>query len=147
MKDGTKVTYDRCLLASAGAPREFYVLDSSKISYGLRDRINTMTTLQDFVELDTVLGSDIDQSISREAFVLPHPVEGTISASTVALSNGDLALVEVQAVQTVEAPANPQITQQQTSQLAQSAYKSYVDSLKIGAKITRNTVSEPTTAY
>jgi peptidyl-prolyl cis-trans isomerase D len=92
-------------------------------------------------------GSDIDQSISREAFVLPHPVEGTISASTVALSNGDLALVEVQAVQTVEAPANPQITQQQTSQLAQSAYKSYVDSLKIGAKITRNTVSEPTTAY
>ena len=61
MKDGTKVTYDRCLLASAGAPREFYVLDSSKISYGLRDRINTMTTLQDFVELDTILGSDIDQ--------------------------------------------------------------------------------------
>jgi programmed cell death 8 (apoptosis-inducing factor) len=61
MKDGTKVTYDRCLLASAGAPREFYVLDSSKISYSLRDRINTMTTLQDFVELDNVLASDIDR--------------------------------------------------------------------------------------
>jgi len=61
MKNGNKVTYDRCLLASAGAPREFYVLDSSKISYGLRDRINTMTTLQDFVDLDTILSSDIDK--------------------------------------------------------------------------------------
>ena len=89
--------------------------------------------------------SDLDQSISREAFVLPHPVEGAISASSVALSNGDLALVEVQAVQVTEAEANPQIAQQQTSQLAQSAYKSYVDSLKVGAKITRKTVSEPTT--
>ena len=61
MKNGNKVTYDCCLLASAGAPREFYVLDSSKISYGLRDRINTMTTLQDFVDLDTILSSDIDK--------------------------------------------------------------------------------------
>mgnify|MGYP001211489406 CR=1 FL=1 len=61
MKDGTRVTYDRCLLASAGAPREFYVLDSSKISYGLRDRINTMTSLQDFIELDNVLASDVDR--------------------------------------------------------------------------------------
>ncbi|MCW8863544.1 MAG: SurA N-terminal domain-containing protein [Colwellia sp.] len=88
--------------------------------------------------------SDLDQSISREAFVLAHPVEGAVSASSVALSNGDLALVEVQAVQVIDAPANPQIAQQQTSQLAQSAYKSYVDSLKIGAKITSRTVAEPT---
>lgn len=88
--------------------------------------------------------SDLDQSISREAFVLPHPVEGTISASSVALSNGDLALVEVQAVQVTDATANPQLAQQQTSQLAQSAYKSYVDSLKIDAKITRKTITEPT---
>jgi len=89
--------------------------------------------------------ADLDQSITREAFVLPHPVEGTISASTVALSNGDLALVEVQAVNVSEAEVNPQLAQQQTSQLAQSAYKSYVDSLKVGAKIISKTVTAPTT--
>ena len=88
--------------------------------------------------------ADLDQSITREAFVLPHPTEGTISASTVALSNGDLALVEVQAVNVSDAVANPQLAQQQTSQLAQSAYKSYVDSLKVDAKITHSKVAEPT---
>ncbi|MDX2366833.1 MAG: SurA N-terminal domain-containing protein [Colwellia sp.] len=88
--------------------------------------------------------ADLDQSITREAFILPHPTEGTISASTVALSNGDLALVEVQAVNVIDSIANPQLAQQQTSQLAQSAYKSYVDSLKIGAEITQGKVSEPT---
>lgn len=61
MKDGTRVTYDRCLLANAGEPRDFYVLDSNKISYSLRDKINTMTTLQDFMELDTVLARDVDR--------------------------------------------------------------------------------------
>jgi peptidyl-prolyl cis-trans isomerase D len=87
--------------------------------------------------------ADLDQSITREAFVLPHPIEGSISASTVALSNGDLALVEVKAVNVTEAAINPQITQKQTSQLAQSAYMSYVDSLKVGAKITSKTVAVP----
>jgi len=83
--------------------------------------------------------TDLDQSIIREAFVLPHPVDGTISASTVALSNGDLALVEVQSVNANEATVNLQLAQQQISQLAQSAYKSYVNSLKAKAKITSNT--------
>lgn len=89
--------------------------------------------------------ADLDQSITREAFVLPHPAEGTISASTVALSNGDLALVEVQAVNVSKVSVeSPQLAQQQTSQLAQSAYKNYVDSLKVGAEITSKTVSAPT---
>jgi len=88
-------------------------------------------------------GADLDQSITREAFVLPHPTAGIISASTVALSNGDLALVEVQAVNVIDSIANPQLAQQQTSQLAQSAYKSYVDSLRIGATITRGKVAKP----
>ena len=99
-----------------------------------------------FTEKDNITrySADLDQSITREAFVLPHPAEGTISASTVALSNGDLALVEVQAVNVSDAVANPQLAQQQTSQLAQSAYKSYVDSLKVGATITQGKVAEPT---
>ena len=88
--------------------------------------------------------ADLDQSITREAFVLPHPTAGTVSASTVALSNGDLALVELQAVNVADFVANPQLAQQQTSQLAQSAFKSFIDSLKIGAEITHNAVAEPT---
>jgi len=89
----------------------------------------------------TRYGTDIDQSITREAFVLPHPVEGSLSASTVALSNGDLALVEVQAVNTPKViVTDPQLAQQQTSQLAQSAYQSYIDSLKADAKITKKPV-------
>lgn len=87
--------------------------------------------------------ADLDQSIIREAFVLPHPAEGIISASTVALSNGDLALVEVKTVKVNDAVANPQLAQQQTSQLAQSAYKSYVESLKVGAKIIQGRVAQP----
>jgi peptidyl-prolyl cis-trans isomerase D len=87
--------------------------------------------------------ADLDQSITREAFVLPHPTEGTISASTVALSNGDLALVEVQAVNENVEVENPQLSQQQTSQLAQSAYKSYIDSLKVDAQITRKAITAP----
>jgi len=89
--------------------------------------------------------SDLDQSITREAFVLPHPSEGGVSASTVALSNGDLALVEVQTVNVSKvAVVAPQFSQQQTSQLAQSAYKNYVDSLRVGAKITSKAVAAPT---
>jgi len=90
---------------------------------------------------------EIDQSISRAAFVLPHPVSGSVSASSVALSNGDLAIVEVTAVAVSEAAANPNLAQQQTSQLAQSAYQSFVNSLKVGAKITRKELTEPVAAY
>ncbi|WP_019025754.1 SurA N-terminal domain-containing protein [Colwellia piezophila] len=91
--------------------------------------------------------SQVDQGISRAAFVLPHPVNDVISASTVALSNGDLAIVEVTAVAVNETAVNPNLAQQQTSQLAQSAYQSFVNSLKVDATITRRAVSEPVAAY
>ncbi|TWX67321.1 peptidylprolyl isomerase [Colwellia demingiae] len=90
---------------------------------------------------------EVDQSISRAAFVLPHPVSGVISASTVALSNGDLALIEVTAVGVNDVAATPNLAQQQTSQLAKSAYQSFVNSLKVGAEITRKQVAEPVAAY
>lgn len=57
--DGTEIRYDKCLIASAGKPRHFYVLDSERISYSLKDRINTCTTLNDFAQLDQ-LGSRDD---------------------------------------------------------------------------------------
>ncbi|KAL3659412.1 hypothetical protein V7S43_015683 [Phytophthora oleae] len=50
--DGTEVRYERCLIASAGRPKHFYVLDSDRVSYALKDRVNTCTTRADFVRLD-----------------------------------------------------------------------------------------------
>lgn len=50
--DGTEIRYEKCLIASPGRPRHFYVLDSDRISYSLKDRINLCTTLSDFAQLD-----------------------------------------------------------------------------------------------
>ncbi|OQS07080.1 apoptosis-inducing factor 1 [Thraustotheca clavata] len=52
LSDNAQVSYDKCLIATAGKPRPLYVLDSSKISYSLRDKINVTTTLSDFEALD-----------------------------------------------------------------------------------------------
>ena len=94
-------------------------------------------------------GGDLDPSIIKEAFVLPHPSEGDISASTVTLSNGDLALLELQAVvnETATIEIDPNITKQQVTQLAQSAYNSYIASLKVNAKITRRAMTDVTTTF
>ncbi len=95
----------------------------------------------------TRYSSEVNQSISKAAFVLPHPKEGIISASTTSLSNGDLALIEVISVQISDGNTSPELAQQQTSQLAQSAYKSFVDSLKVDAEITRKSIAETTASY
>ncbi len=92
-------------------------------------------------------GSDVDNNIAKQAFTLPHPQEGGVSATSVTLSNGDIAIVEVQNVTVGTADDNANFAQQQTSQLAQSAYKSFVDSLMIDAKVTRKTIAAPTNVY
>jgi len=94
-------------------------------------------------------GGDIAANLSREAFKLPHPTEGMISATTVTLNNGDLALLEVQAViaSDVEKVADPRMVQQQTQQLAQSAYQSFVEALKVDAEITRRAVVAPASQF
>ena len=52
-QDGTEIGYDRCLLASAGRPREFYMVDSGRAaSYGAEGRVNSLLTLQDFEKLE-----------------------------------------------------------------------------------------------
>jgi peptidyl-prolyl cis-trans isomerase D len=91
--------------------------------------------------------SDVDSNISKAAFSLPHPSEGVVSASSVTLTNGNLSILEVQAVKAGDVVANPNLSKQQTSQLAQSAYQSYVESLKVDAKIVRHTVSAPVSQY
>ncbi|NQY63417.1 MAG: SurA N-terminal domain-containing protein [Alteromonadaceae bacterium] len=92
-------------------------------------------------------GTDVDRIISNEAFELPHPKDGTVSASTLTLSNGDMVLLEVQAVNAGEQTVDTNLAQQQTSELAQSAYQSYVDALKVDAKITRKVLTEAPTQY
>jgi peptidyl-prolyl cis-trans isomerase D len=92
-------------------------------------------------------GSGIDASLAREAFKLPHPTEGVISASTVSLSNGDLAILQVEKVTAGEATTTANFAQQQTQQLAQAAYQSYVEALKVDAKIVRKAIAAPTTQY
>ena len=74
--------------------------------------------------------------------MLPAPSPEKVSASTVTLANCDIALVELQAVITGEATPSPSLAQQQTSQLAQSAFKSYVETLKLDASIVRKTVTD-----
>ena len=93
------------------------------------------------------VGSGLDASLAREAFKLPRPSEGAVSAATVNLSNGDLAVLEVQAVNVGEAKEAANLSQQLTQQLAQAAYLSYVESLKTDAEIIRRQVAAPTTQY
>lgn len=92
-------------------------------------------------------GSEVDNAIVREAFVLPHPSEGAISAATTTLGNGDLAIVEVTAVSVADVPENPNMAQQLTSQLSQEAYKNYIDALKAEATIKRRVVEEPANVF
>jgi len=124
------------------------LLAQLKAGTDITEQLTVLNTDFEFKANVARYSSDVEQNITRAAFVLPHPVSGVVSASSVALSNGDLALVEVQAVQLNDnASVSPDLAKQQTSQLAQSAYKSYVDSLKVNAKITRKAVSAPTNNY
>ncbi|TMW58910.1 hypothetical protein Poli38472_007055 [Pythium oligandrum] len=54
LSDGTEIQYEKCLIACSGRPRHFYVLDRERISYEIKDRINTCTTLHDFEQLDAL---------------------------------------------------------------------------------------------
>ena len=92
-------------------------------------------------------GGTVDNAVVSEAFVLPHPAEGSISAGTVKLANGDLAIVQVTKVITGDETAAPAIAEQKTSQLAQATYQNYVESLKATAQIKQNSQVEVTTAY
>ncbi|MDT0602654.1 SurA N-terminal domain-containing protein [Thalassotalea castellviae] len=92
-------------------------------------------------------GSDVDASITREAFKLPHPIEGAISATSVNLSNGDLAIVEVQAVKAGESTSQANFAEQYSQQLAQFAYQNYVESLREEAKITQRSVVDTASQY
>ncbi|WP_286233070.1 SurA N-terminal domain-containing protein [Thalassotalea sediminis] len=93
-------------------------------------------------------GSGLDANLVREAFKLPHPTDNSVSATAVNLTTGDVAIVNVTAVkQGEETQTDPRLKQQLTQQLAQSAYMSYVESLKADAKITRRTSIQTSNQY
>jgi len=50
LSDGSMLTFDKCLLAPPGKPRELYVLKSS-LSFTLREKINALRDHQDFNDL------------------------------------------------------------------------------------------------
>ncbi len=54
LEDGSYITYDRCLIATAGKDRGLWAVDRRKISYSLRDRINTCSSIYDFEQLDNL---------------------------------------------------------------------------------------------
>ncbi|OKY25364.1 SurA N-terminal domain-containing protein [Thalassotalea sp. PP2-459] len=93
-------------------------------------------------------GSNLDANLVREAFKLPHPKGDTVSATTVSLTTGDYAVVNVTAVnESEEAETTPRLAEQLTQQLAQSGYASYVEALKAEAKITRRSSIQASNQY
>jgi len=89
-------------------------------------------------------GADVDASLVQEAFKLPHPKDDAISATTITLNNGDLALLEVQAVKSGDSAVNPSLAGQIQSKLSQDSYQSFVQSLRKDATITRRTLTAST---
>lgn len=93
-------------------------------------------------------GSQLDANLVREAFKLPHPVADSVSVSSVAQLNGDLAVVEVTAVTAGEAAeSSPRLAQQLTQQVAQLAFRGYVETLKADAEIKRSSSIQATNQY
>lgn len=93
-------------------------------------------------------GNGLDANLVREAFKLPHPNDDNISATTVNLTSGDFAVVNVTAVkESEETQTAPRLAEQLTQQLAQSAYASYVESLRAEANITRRSSIQASNQY
>ena len=98
--DGSRITYDKCLLASAGDPRDLYVLDNNQIPFTLRENINTLTKLQHFVDLDASLRNDGVEHLTvvgggflgteMACSVMDHVNSGRIQVSHVMVETGPL---------------------------------------------------------
>ncbi len=52
--DGRELFFSKCLLAMAGTPRRFYVLDSDRSSLVARSRVNALNNLEDFELIEAV---------------------------------------------------------------------------------------------
>lgn len=91
-------------------------------------------------------GSDVNGSIVRKAFTLPHPKSEALSVANLSLNNGDIALIQVLAVKDgVTSDTTAQVPAQLANQLAQAAYTNYVESLSENADITRRAIAQGST--
>jgi hypothetical protein len=54
LDDGSEIEFNRCLIATAGKPRKFYVIDSDRSAALARDRLNVLGSLEDFQALQFV---------------------------------------------------------------------------------------------
>ncbi len=52
--DGQEFLFSKCLIATAGTPRRFYVLDSDRSALVARSRVNTLSNLEDFELIEAV---------------------------------------------------------------------------------------------
>jgi peptidyl-prolyl cis-trans isomerase D len=85
-------------------------------------------------------GGSLDPQIRSKAFKLPRPVAGKASIDSVTLSNGDVAIVAVSAVQDVDVtavPADDELDNMAQRQ-AEQGYLALVAALKANAEISRN---------
>ncbi len=95
----------------------------------------------EFVEAANVGRNDatVERNISQQAFLLAHPSEGQVSASTTSVMGGGYAIVEVVKVnEGTVAVADPSISQQQVMAISQATFESVIENLKKDAEITRN---------
>ncbi|MDG1733076.1 MAG: SurA N-terminal domain-containing protein [Thalassotalea sp.] len=91
------------------------------------------------------VGGTVDANISKQAFLLAHPSQNTVSAAVAALNNGDYSVVQVTKVTSgavTETDAN--LGEQQVMSASQATFEGYIEDLKAQAEITRNLPSNST---
>ncbi|MDN3653894.1 SurA N-terminal domain-containing protein [Thalassotalea ponticola] len=104
----------------------------------------------EFVAVETLVrnAADVDRAIVSKAFTMAHPGDDATSVASTQMSNGDFAVVELTAVNEGEVTDIDERAQQfAVSQLAQSAFESYVANLKEHAEVRRNLESAPAPLY
>lgn len=83
--------------------------------------------------------ASVDRSISQQAFLLAHPSEGVVSATTTSVMGGNYAVVELFKVNQGEASSvAPNVVQQQVMAISQATFEGVIENLKKDAEITRN---------
>ena len=91
------------------------------------------------------VGGTVDANISKQAFLLAHPSQNSVSAAVAALNNGDYSVVQVTKVTSgavTETDAN--LGEQQVMSASQATFEGYIEDLKAQAEITRNLPSNST---
>lgn len=83
-------------------------------------------------------GQELPRQVTAKAFTLAKPTSDAVVADTVKLASGDVAIVQVTAVNEGEkGEVNPALEEQMTRMLSESAFQSYLENLKAKANIVR----------